>query len=92
MKHVTLELHLSSLKFGLDPMGSLLGANLIHLPRLVRIVLGILDIMKLIQYDLQPVTLTFDPMGVTSRAEPNTQTKFGRDRARGHRDIEDVLI
>ena len=56
MKHVTLELHMSSLKFGLDPMGSLLGANLIHLhlPSLVRIVLGVLEIMKIIQYDLQP--------------------------------------
>ena len=73
MKHVTLELHLSSLKFGLDPMGSLLGTNLIHLPSLVRIVLGVLEIMKIIQYDLQPVTLTFDPMGVTSQAEPNAQ-------------------
>ena len=54
MKHVTLELHLSSLKFGLDPMGSLLGANLIHLPSLVRIMLGVLEIMKVFQYDLQP--------------------------------------
>ena len=54
MKHATLELQLSSLKFGLDPMGSLLGPNLIHLPSLVRSVLGVLEIMKIFKYDLQP--------------------------------------
>ena len=63
MKQVTLELHLSSLKFGLDPMpltldlmGSFLVANLIHLPSLVSIVRarGVLEIMKIFQYDLQP--------------------------------------
>ena len=47
MKNVTLDLHLSSLKFGVDPMGSLLGANLIHLPSLVRIVRGVLEILKI---------------------------------------------
>ena len=34
-------------------MGSLLGANLIHLPSLVRIVRGVLEIIKVFQYDLQ---------------------------------------
>ena len=38
----------------LDPMGSFLGENLKHLPNLVRIVRGVLEIMKVFQYDLQP--------------------------------------
>ena len=38
-------------------MGSFLGANLIHLPSLVRIMWGVLEIMNVFQYDLQPRNL-----------------------------------
>ena len=59
-------------------MGSLLGANLIHLPSLVSTVLGVLEVMKIFQYDLQPGDLDLWPHGVTHRAEPSlVEIKLG---------------
>ena len=60
-----------------DPVWSFLGPSLMHIPSLDEIGLGVFEIWKIFQYDLDPGDLDLRPREVTSWAKPNAHTKFG---------------
>ena len=62
-----------------DPVGSLLGPSLI-LMHFVEIGLGVLEILKFFQYDLDPVTLTSDL--IESLLQPSPMHKRSLDKFR----------
>ena len=54
---------LNSVTLTFDPIGSILGPNLIRTPSLVKIEPGVLEILQIFQYDLDPCDLDLRPHG-----------------------------